>query len=159
MNRFGVKLILSIVSFLAVNIWLIGKGVAKGAADFFISATVEETILFIILQLLVVLIYFIWCMLSRQLDDSKAAWTVGNSMTFLGYVMMGDLIKNKITVKNNKKGLLMCLLGIALLAIDYFILFVRVQHGDIYYNKWLSLYAAPLVILGSILVFSGGGNA
>lgn len=51
----------------------------------------------------------------------------------------------------------MCLLGIALLAIDYFILFVRVQHGDIYYNKWLSLYAAPLVILGSILVFSGGG--
>lgn len=70
--------------------------------------------------------------------------------------MMGDLIKNKITVKNNKKGLLMCLLGIALLAIDYFILFVRVQHGDIYYNKWLSLYAAPLVILGSILVFSGG---
>ena len=104
-----------------------------------------------------VLIYFIWCMLSRQLDDSKAAWTVGNSMTFLGYVMMGDLIKNKITVINNKKGLLMCLLGIALLAIDYFILFVRVQHGDIYYNKWLSLYAAPLVILGSILVFSGGG--
>ena len=60
MNRFGVKLILSIVSFLAVNIWLIGKGVAKGAADFFISATVEETILFIILQLLVVLIYFIY---------------------------------------------------------------------------------------------------
>lgn len=53
MNRFCVKLILSIVSFLAVNIWLIGKGVAKGAADFFISATVEETILFIILQLLV----------------------------------------------------------------------------------------------------------
>lgn len=49
MNRFGVKLILSIVSFLAVNIWLIGKGVAKGAADFFISATVEETILFIII--------------------------------------------------------------------------------------------------------------
>ena len=47
MNRFGVKLILSIVSFLAVNIWLIGKGVAKGAADFFISATVEETILFL----------------------------------------------------------------------------------------------------------------
>ena len=49
MNRLGVKLILSIVSFLAVNIWLIGKGVAKGAADFFISATVEETILFIII--------------------------------------------------------------------------------------------------------------
>lgn len=77
-------------------------------------------------------------------------------MTFLGYVMW-RFVKNKITVKNNKKGLLMCLLGIALLAIDYFILFVRVQHGDIYYNKWLSLYAAPLVILGSILVFSGGG--
>ena len=35
MNRLGVKLILSIVSFFAVNIWLIGKGVAKGAADFF----------------------------------------------------------------------------------------------------------------------------
>lgn len=47
MNRFGVKLILSIVSFLAVNIWLIGKGVAKGAADFFISATVELSLIHI----------------------------------------------------------------------------------------------------------------
>jgi hypothetical protein len=49
MKKIIVKLILSFLAFLATNLWLIAKGVTKGSADFFISPTVEETILFIIL--------------------------------------------------------------------------------------------------------------
>ena len=59
MKKTGVKLILSFIAFLAANLWLTAKGVYKGAADFFISPTAEETIVFIILQLSVIAIYFI----------------------------------------------------------------------------------------------------
>ena len=47
------------MAFLASNLWLIGKGVTKGSADFFISPAVEETIIFIMLQLFVIVVYFI----------------------------------------------------------------------------------------------------
>ena len=36
MNKTSTKLVLSIAGFLVSNLWLIAKGVTKGAADFFI---------------------------------------------------------------------------------------------------------------------------
>ena len=59
MKKISVKLILSFMAFLAVNLWLISKGAAKGAAHFFISPAAEETILFILLQISVIVVYFI----------------------------------------------------------------------------------------------------
>ena len=59
MKRISVKLMLSFIAFLAVNLWLMFKGATKGSADFFISPTVEETILFFLLQLSVIAVYFI----------------------------------------------------------------------------------------------------
>ena len=59
MKKISAKLILSFIDFLAVNLWIINKGVAKGSADFFISPAVEETILFLLLQLSVIVVYFI----------------------------------------------------------------------------------------------------
>lgn len=97
MNRFCVKLILSIVSFLAVNIWLIGKGVAKGAADFFISATVEETILFIILQLLVVLIYFIYPLTVKKYKIIY--WSVSEALVIITVLFWGIFIVGPIWLK------------------------------------------------------------
>lgn len=97
MNRFGVKLILSIVSFLAVNIWLIGKGVAKGVADFFISATVEETILFIILQLLVVLIYFIYPLTVKKYKIIY--WSVSEALVIITVLFWGIFIVGPIWLK------------------------------------------------------------
>lgn len=44
MKKISVKLMLSFIAFLAVNLWLMFKGAAKGSADFFISPTVEETL-------------------------------------------------------------------------------------------------------------------
>ena len=59
MKKISVKLMLSYIASLVVNLWLMFKGVAKGSADFFISPTVEETILFFLLQLSVIVVYFI----------------------------------------------------------------------------------------------------
>ena len=45
MKKLIVKLILSFAAFLASNLWLMSKAATKGAASFFISPVVEETIL------------------------------------------------------------------------------------------------------------------
>ena len=59
MKKLIVKLILSFAAFLASNLWLMSKAATKGAASFFISPVIEETILFILLQLVVIVIYYI----------------------------------------------------------------------------------------------------
>ncbi|SFB78666.1 hypothetical protein [Ruminococcus albus] len=58
MKKTGVKLILSFMAFLSVNLYFMFKGAAKGA-EFFISPAVEETIFFIFLQLSVIVVYFV----------------------------------------------------------------------------------------------------
>ena len=83
--------------FKAVNIWLIGKGVAKGAADFFISATVEETILFIILQLLVVLIYFIYPLTVKKYKIIY--WSVSEALVIITVLFWGIFIVGPIWLK------------------------------------------------------------
>lgn len=60
MNRFTKKLLISVLAFVFANVWLISKGVMKGAADFlFGSAVIEETIIFILLQLAIIVNYFV----------------------------------------------------------------------------------------------------
>ena len=60
MKRLIIKVFLSIVAFIGVNAWLINKGIAKGAVDWFISPVVEETVLFIILQVFMFLNFFVY---------------------------------------------------------------------------------------------------
>ena len=60
MKRLIIKVLLSIVAFVAANAWLINKGIAKGAVDWFISPVVEETVLFFVLQLFMFLNFFIY---------------------------------------------------------------------------------------------------
>lgn len=49
----------------------------------------------------------------------------------------------------------MIVLGILILALDGIILKSIVMNGGNYYNKLLNLYGAPLIIIGSIVIFSG----
>ena len=94
MNKTSIKLILSFVGFLASNLWLIAKGVTKGSAGFFISPVVEETIIFIFLQLFVIIVYLI-----RPLTVKKSQliyWCVSEAMVvatvwFWGFFIVGPI--------------------------------------------------------------------
>ncbi len=94
MNKTSIKLILSFVVFLASNLWLIAKGVTKGSAGVFISPVVEETIIFIFLQLFVIIVYFI-----RPLTVKKSQliyWCVSEAMVvatvwFWGFLIVGPI--------------------------------------------------------------------
>ena len=94
MKIFAIKLILSIVSFLVTNLWLISKGAAKGGADFFISPTVEETILFVIFQLLVIVIYFIYPLKEKKLKITY--WSVSEALVFITVLFWGIFIVGPI---------------------------------------------------------------
>lgn len=45
--------------------------------------------------------------------------------------------------------------GILILALDGIILKYVIMNGGNYYNKLLNLYGAPLIIIGSIVIFIG----
>lgn len=78
-------------------------------------------------------------------------------MYLLGYVLLGDVIHQKLSKynKNNRIGFALIVLGILILALDGIILKSIVMNGGNYYNKLLNLYGAPLIIIGSIVIFSG----
>jgi hypothetical protein len=94
MNKTSTKLVLSIAGFLASNLWLIAKGVTKGAADFFISPVVEETIVFILLQLFVIAVYFIRPLTSKT--SRLIYWCVSEALViatvwFWGIFIVGPI--------------------------------------------------------------------
>lgn len=97
MKKISVKLILSFLAFLAVNMWIIAKGVTKGSAAFFISPTVEETILFILLQLIVIAIYSIHPLTLKKYK--LIYWCVSEAFVFVTVLFWGIIIVGPIWFK------------------------------------------------------------
>ncbi len=94
MNKTSIKLLLSFTAFLASNLWIIGKGVTKGSADFFISPAVEETIVFVLLQLLIMVIFFIKPLKGKR--SQLIYWVVSEvlvlaTVIFWGFIIVGPI--------------------------------------------------------------------
>ncbi len=94
MNKTSIKLLLSVGAFLVSNLWLIGKGVSKGSADYFISPVVEETIIFIILQLFIIVVYFIRPLIKKK--SRLIYWCVSEVLVlgtvwFWGFFIVGPI--------------------------------------------------------------------
>ncbi|MBQ8905549.1 MAG: hypothetical protein IJY85_04170 [Ruminococcus sp.] len=94
MKKISVKLILSFLAFLTINLWFIAKGVTKGNADFFISSTVEETILFILLQLFVIVIYNVQPLTIKK--SKLIYWCVSEAFVFATVFFWGIFIVGPI---------------------------------------------------------------
>ena len=94
MRKLSVKLILSFAAFLTANLWLIGKGSAKGAADFLVSPAVEETILFILLQIIVILIYYIRPLTIRKFRIIY--WLISETFVAITFFFWGIFIVGPI---------------------------------------------------------------
>ena len=87
MKKTIIKLIISIIAFLGVNLWIIYKAIAKGDIDYLISPAVEETILFIILQLLIIVNYFV-----RPLTNKKSKiiyWCISEALVLITFFIWG----------------------------------------------------------------------
>ena len=97
MKKISVKLILSFLAFLVTNLWLIAKGATKGSAVFFISPTVEETILFILLQLIVIAIYYIYPLTIKKFKIIY--WCVSEVLVFATVFFWGIFIIGPIWFK------------------------------------------------------------
>ena len=97
MKKLIIKLILSISAFLTVNMWIIGKGVTKGAAKYFISSTVEETILFIALQLIVIVIYFIHPLKTKK--EKLIYWCISETLVIITVIFWGLIVVGPIWLR------------------------------------------------------------
>ncbi len=100
------------------------------------------------------LIYFVWAMVSKQLDTYSTSYSIGIVFGFMGFVLLGNVIDKEISA-NNKRGYLCLVFGGLLLLIDYMILFFYMKNGGEYHTKILMDYSAPLQCAGSILAFCG----
>ncbi len=102
-----------------------------------------------------VIAYFVWAMVGLYFDEVQASWTIGLAMSYMGYVLLGNILKDWHFKKNNKIGTLLIILGSFILMLDYYIIYLMVQQGGDYYNKFLWGYKAPLVIIGTLMVYIG----
>lgn len=69
---------------------------------------------------------------------------------------MGNIIYQKLkSRKNNIVGFGFILCGLAILVFNGAALYYVVMDGGDYYNKLLNLYGAPLIIIASVIIFSG----
>ena len=94
MKKTIVKLILSFTAFLAANMWLMFKAAAKGSADYFFSPVVEETILLILLQLFVIVIYFIRPLTTKR--SQLIYWCVSEAFVIITVFFWGIFIVGPI---------------------------------------------------------------
>lgn len=102
-----------------------------------------------------VIAFFIWVMFGHYYENSKVSWSLCN-MYFIGYVLIGDLIHNRLAKKkNNLMGIISITIGIVFLIFNGILLNYFVSNGGDYYNKLLNLYGAPLIILASLIIFIG----
>lgn len=102
-----------------------------------------------------VIIFFVWVMCGHYFENTNSAWSLCN-MYFMGYVLMGNIIYQKLkSRKNNIVGFGFILCGLAILVFNGAALYYVVMDGGDYYNKLLNLYGAPLIIIASVIIFSG----
>ncbi len=103
-----------------------------------------------------VVVFFIWVMAGHYFESSNVVWSLAN-MYFLGYVLFGNILKEKLYgIKNNVFGILFVLLGMGILVINHsFFLYRKVINGGDYFDKLLNLYGAPFIILSSVIIFVG----
>lgn len=104
----------------------------------------------------VVIILFFWLIIGKYYENSQVTWSLSN-LYLMGYVLMGDVITERIkNRKNNLVGILLIIAGVLMLICNHLILHATVTNaeGD-YYNKFLNMYSAPLIVLSSIIIFTG----
>ncbi|MGN0513906.1 MAG: acyltransferase [Lachnospiraceae bacterium] len=103
----------------------------------------------------VCVIIFIWLMVSHYFESGETSWCL-TQLYFMGYVLMGDIISNKLKEKShNLLGITLIISTLIIMFINHSILYNVVLNGGDYYNKLLNLYGAPLIVIASLVAFCG----
>ena len=94
MKKTIIKLILVLAAVLSADFWLIYRGMTAMPADFFISVPFEETLVFILLQLAVIIIYFVKPFTTKK--TKLIYWCVTEvlvlaTIVFWGFIIVGPI--------------------------------------------------------------------
>ena len=102
------------------------------------------------------IVFFLWAMISQQKDTFGASYSIGCSLSYLGFVILGNIISERTEKhKSNTIGLILVITGLGLQLVNFTTLFNIVKNGGAYYTKSINAYSAPLKCISSIMIFSG----
>ena len=101
--------------------------------------------------------FLIVASISRWSKEITVMWDVGQAFEYLGYFMVGFVLRKKLT-KNNTKGILLILSGFIVLLITAGIQYkfqvsLGIQEADLKF-RIVSPYC-PTIVLASVLIFAG----
>jgi len=111
----------------------------------------------------VALIFLILASLSGITSKFYFKWDIGNSFCYLGYYMIGYVIRNRtLNNKSNLKGICFIILGVLIeLGIGYLVYNLDMNNNtyitnfNIKDNKQLLETFSPLIVIASVTIFKG----
>lgn len=99
--------------------------------------------------------YSIWSFLSMFFENSHISWSTDHVFHYLGFVLLGSLIKDLVRIKNNYIGVLFVLIG---MVVSYLLWLAYGFLLPIQSNLMANLFtstASPFSVFACILIFSG----
>lgn len=101
--------------------------------------------------LTVAMVYLLMTCISGATSEHKLKWDIGFSMLFLGYFMIGDVIKNHVK-KNQCLGIFGLFIGGGLLILCGFLMY-----RDVHLPGNISLIdpLSPIIVFASVMIFYG----
>lgn len=105
----------------------------------------------------VAFVFLIVASISRWTKEVTVMWDVGQAFEYLGYFMVGFVLRKKLT-KNNTKGILLVLLGFIVMLLTAYVYYkyqvsLGLQADDLKF-RIVSPYC-PTIVLASVLIFAG----
>ena len=97
---------------------------------------------------------FIWAIISQSTSTQKMAYSIGVVGAFLGYYLMGDMIRSEISKCSgeSKKRIVLCSSIVSLFAVAV-TFWVRAMGINYYVENWSINFFSPTIVILSISVF------
>jgi surface polysaccharide O-acyltransferase-like enzyme len=97
----------------------------------------------------------VWAVISQSTSTQKMAYSMGVVVAFLGYYLIGDVIRSEMSKRavESKKKIILCSLIISLFAVGA-TFWARAMGINYYIENWSINFFSPTIVLYSISVFS-----
>lgn len=95
--------------------------------------------------------------ISAWTSRHKLNWDIGYSFYYVGYFIIGFILRKTVTKKNNRKGFVMLVISITIL---FFVAYLRYQQAKLGISDNELKYGllnpySPLIMIASVILFAG----
>ncbi len=100
-------------------------------------------------------VFLVLACLSSLTSTYDLAWDVGQAFCYMGYFMVGYVIRKKtLENKNNRKGICLLALGFVIGLLPTYIRYEQIMENKYLEYEFIDSYS-PLILIVSLLIFAG----